>query len=93
MWREAAESKRESTSHKCTLHMAKLKSTFEVDVASDQPEVDPPFFCNSCYAAVKRHSTASSEGIPYCHSIEVFNWEKYQEECAVCIIFTCHIRA
>ena len=78
--------------HKCTLHMAMLKSTFEVDVASDQPEVHPPFFCNSCYAAVKRHSTAASKGIPYCHSIEVFTWEKHQEEeCAVCIIFTCHI--
>ena len=74
--------------HECTLNMAELESTFEVDVASDEPEVHPQFFCNRCYAAGRRHSTAASKGRPYSHSIEVFTWEKHQEEeCAVCAIY------
>ena len=75
--------------HECALHMAELESTFEVDVASDEPEVHPQFICNRCYAAVRRHSTAASKGLPYSHSIEVFTWEKHQEEeYAVSAIYT-----
>lgn len=74
--------------HECTLHMAELESTSEVDVATDGNDVHPQFFCNCGYAAVKRHSTAASKGIPYSHSIEVSTWEKHHEkECAVCTIY------
>ena len=45
---------------------------FQVDVSSDAH----PQFCNGCYAAVWSHSTAVSKGIPYCHSINIFTWEK-----------------
>ena len=76
--------KSKAATYKCTEHTEELRALFQVDVLSDDPDVHPQLFCNGCYAAVRRHSTAVSKGIPYHHSIEVFTWEKpTDEECAV----------
>ena len=77
--------KSKSATHKCKEHDEELKALFPLDVTSDEPDVHSKSFCNSCYAALRRHSTAVSKGIPHCHSIEVFSWEK-DEECAVTIV-------
>ena len=84
-WLQRAKSK--AATYKCTEHTEELRALFQVDVSSDEPDVHPQSFCNGCYAAVRRHSTAVWKGTPYRHSIEVFTWEKHtDEECAVRII-------
>ena len=70
------------------LYMEELRSTFQVDVTTAEPDVHPQLFCNGCYAAVKRHSTAVSKGRPYHYSVEVFTWEGHTEECVVRTIHT-----
>ena len=79
--------KSKSATHKCKEHDEEVKALFHLDVTSDEPDVHPKLFCNSCYAVLQRHSTAVSKGILYRHSIEVFSCEKHRdEECAVSIV-------
>jgi len=69
--------------------MEELRSTFQVIVTTDEPDVHPQLFCNGCYAAMQRHSTAVSNGRPDHHSVEVFTLEVHtEEECVVHIIHT-----
>ena len=63
--------KKRAPVHKCTNHTEGLEATFGISVGTDDPDVHPEFFCNRCFAAIKRQSTAASKGIPYHHSIDV----------------------
>ena len=76
--------KRRQPVYQCAQYKVALHCTFNIDVATDDVEIHPTSFCNSYYAAVRRQTTASSKGLPYQHSIEVFPWEKHrEEECTV----------
>ncbi len=75
--------KRRAAVHTCILHTEALKATFELDVTTDDADVHPQAFCNGCYAAIQRNSTAMMKGLPYHHSIQVFPWHKHTEECSV----------
>ena len=71
----------------CLEHKKDLLETFGIDVVLDTPDIHPRKFCNSCYSACKRRSTAASKGFPYQHTTEVFHWTQHQEnECRVCSI-------
>ena len=81
--------KSRASAYRCRLYMEELRSTFQVDVTTDEPDIHPQLFGNGCYAAVQRHSTAVSKGCPYHHSVEGFTWEVHtEEECVVRIIHT-----
>ena len=78
--------KKRAPTHKCTNYTKELEATFGIGVGTDDPDIHPEFFCNKCYAAMKRQSTAATKGVPYHHSVAVFSWMKHTEgACTVCM--------
>ncbi len=64
----------------CTHYLEELRTTFQVDVTRDSPDVHPQSFCSSCHSVVRRHSEAVLKGLPY---VQVFLWERDTENCSV----------
>ena len=50
--------KKRAPIHKCTNNLEGLQGTFGISVGSDDPDIHPGSFCNQCFAALKRQTTA-----------------------------------
>lgn len=78
-----------SVVYSCAEYKQQLLATFQIDISDDRTEIHPSMFCNRCYSATKRHTTAAASGLPYKHSIVVFLWEEHKETgCSVSTIVT-----
>lgn len=66
--------------YSCRDYSTTLISCIGLDVSGDKGNVHPPQFCNPRYAIIRRIEKASQEGIPYTHSLDVFEWAVHNEE-------------
>ena len=72
--------KRKDTIYTCSSHQKSLQDTFGVDVSNDRADVHPQQYCSRCYSVVRRQSAAAAQGVPYRHSVAIFNWQEHTEE-------------
>ena len=70
--------KSRAPTHDCIKHQ-ELMATFSLDVAMDNPAIHPQHFCNSCYAASTRREVAAAKGVPFKHSIQIYEWKEHTE--------------
>ena len=73
-------SKKKSFQYSCAKHKSSLCSAFGIDVEADCPLVHPSNFCSSCYLVATKKEAAHQKGVPYKHSVEVFQWTEHQAE-------------
>ena len=64
----------------CVEYKASLHKVFVIDVESDCPLIHPSNFCSSCHLVLMKKNVSGQKGIPYIHSVGVFQWTEHQEE-------------
>ena len=79
-------SRRRNPSYSCDSHWEALEATFGLNVKEDSADVHPSRFCNCCCAATRKKKAAVSKGVPYRHSITLFDWTEHtDDDCTVSI--------
>ena len=65
---------------------ALVEECFHISVSSDNPDIHPGRFCNSCKLTMRRMTNAHAKGAVYRTSLELHStWEDHQEEgCSTC---------
>ena len=71
-------------SYKALYHKESLKTAFGIDVETDHQDLHPSFFCDGCFAIIKRKENAVKEEKMYIHSVEVFEWFPHSLFCYTC---------
>ena len=63
-----------------------VEECFHISVSSDNPDIHPGRFCNSCKLTMRRMTNARAKGVVYRTSLELHStWEDHQEEgCSTC---------
>lgn len=71
------------TTYTVTSYRASLLSAFDMNTTSDNSEIHPTLFCQSCYSVIKRAETAKREKKEYKPSVTPFVWSRHDSDCTV----------
>ena len=75
-------------SYRCADRSDALERTFGVAIKEDNPDVQPPSFCHSCYNVLVRSQKAKEENRVYTPTVQLFAWSAHTEDsCTVCDYF------
>ena len=61
-------------SYRCADRSEVLGRTFGLSVKEDNPDVQPPLFCHSCYNVLVRSQKAKEESRVYTPTVQLFAW-------------------
>ena len=65
------------------MNISDLLTAFGIASQSDNAEIHPQTFCQSCYCSIKRALDAHKEKRDYNSSTVVFAWRKHGNDCMV----------
>ena len=67
-------------SYRCADRSDALERTFGVAIKEDNPDVQPPLFCHSCYNVLVRSQKAKEEKRVYTPTVQLFAWNAHTED-------------